>query len=546
MVPGHGARERSCPGPRPWPGSVDRLEDREVRERDVFGREAVALLTAEEAAAVDREVRERRGVPERVLMENAGRSAAQVLDRLYPRGRVVAAVGGGHNGGDALVLLRTLRAWGREVAYVAATGRAPDPELLHDFTLEAVPVEDAGAAFLQADVIVDGILGTGSRGAPREPVAGVIRAMNGSGRPIIALDLPSGIDPTTGEVPGEAVRAAVTVTFGWPKRGLLHFPARSYCGRLVAVEIGFPPLAEDRASGALITPAWAAARLPIREPGAHKTKVGRVLVLAGREGMAGAAAVATHAALRAGAGYLRVASSAANREILQSLVPEALFVDRADREALAEAAGASDALVAGPALGVDDVAREILDRVLEAMPGAPALLDADALTLLAGDGEALRRIASERPLLLTPHPGEMSRLTGRPIPEILADPHAAATGLAERIGSAVLLKGAPSIVAAPGEPVLVNTVGSSDLATAGMGDQLSGTAGAFLAAGATPRVAAALALFYAGRAADLAAMGRSLGPREVSEMLARSFADPGPSSPPLGLPFVTFDQPPRW
>ena len=476
--------------------------------RDVWGVASVPLLTAAEATAADRAARERQGVPERVLMENAGRSAALVIARLFPEGPVAAAVGGGNNGGDALVALRTLAAWGREVTCVQAASRLPDAALLHQHALEIQPAEAAAAVFGRAAVVLDGILGTGSRGAPREPAAGVIRALNASGRPVVALDLPSGVDPTTGVVAEPAVMASVTVSFGWPKTGLLLQPARAHCGRLVVVEIGFPPYGPERPGAELITPGWAAARLRARAPDAHKATSGRLLLLAGRAGMAGAAAIAGRGAIRAGAGLVRLASVSANREILQTLVPEAVFVDRDDGAALREAAADCAAVLAGPGLGLGDDARRALDVALEATAGRPVLLDADALTLFAASGGALAGLARERPVVLTPHPGEMSRLTGAPVAAIREDPLGTARALAASSRCVVLLKGAPSVVAAPDEPVLVNTVGSSDLAAAGMGDQLAGVIGALLAAGNDARTSAALGLFYSGRAADL---GRGAG-----------------------------------
>ncbi|HEX7120043.1 MAG TPA: NAD(P)H-hydrate dehydratase [Longimicrobiales bacterium] len=522
-----------------------------MKERDIYGRETVAVWTAAEAAALDREARERHGVPERVLMEDAGRSAALVLDRLYPRGRVVAAVGSGHNGGDALVMLRTLRAWGRDVACVAVGSRAPDPALAHGHPIPILPFEEMAAAFAGAEVLVDGILGTGTSGAPRGRAAEAIRALHASGRPVVALDLPSGVDATTGHVPGDVVSAAVTITFGWPKLGLLLEPGRSACGRIIAVEIGFPPFGADAVDGPvpparLLTPAWAAARLPRRGPAAHKGSVGRVLVAGGGHGMAGAAVTAARAALRAGAGYVRLAAPEINRAVFQTRVPEAVYADADDAAAVRAAAGAVDAIVLGPGLGRGDDARRRLDLVIDASHGRPTLLDADALTLLAEAPDRLRELARERPLLLTPHPGEMRALSGRAVDDIVAAPVDAARALAGTLGCAVLLKGAPSIVAAPGEPAWIATQHSSDLATAGMGDQLAGAAAAFLAAGAPPAEAAGLALFYCGRAAVLAGRGRSLVPDDVTEHLDRAFADPGPAEPPLGLPFITFDQPPRW
>ncbi|MFO7892381.1 MAG: NAD(P)H-hydrate dehydratase [Longimicrobiales bacterium] len=508
----------------------------------VYGRGHVALLTAGEAAALDRRAQEG-GIPERALMENAGRAAAQVIHRLYPEGRVVAVVGSGNNGGDAMVALRSLHLWGRDVAWVPAGSSDPDPELTAGTDLPRVELDDAPAALAGAGVIVDGILGTGVTGAPREPAATVIGRMNEARPPIVALDNPSGVDPTTGAVPGVSVAADATIMFGWPKAGALFQPGRQRCGRLLAVEIGFPPLRDDEYRAALITPDWARARLPSREPDAHKNSVGRVVIAAGRKGMAGAAVIAGHSALRAGAGYARVVSDEANRAIIQGSVPAALFVDRADPGAIRDAVAQADAVLVGPAIGTGDTGRGLLVAILDALDGRGVVLDADALTILAEQGGLG---AIDGPALLTPHPGEMARLVDRSIGEIQADPMDAARSLAEEHGVTVLLKGSPSVVATPGGPVLVSAVGSSDLATAAMGDQLGGLATAFLAAGATAIDAAGLALLYGGRAAALAGRGRSLTPVDVADRMHEAFDRPGPRQSPTGLPFVVFDQSPRW
>ncbi len=508
---------------------------------ETYGRDVVALPTAAQAAALDAAAREQAGVPERVLMENAGRAAAQLVHALYPHGRVVALAGSGNNGGDAVVAARALAAWGRDVALVAAGSRPPATELQHGHDVPVFAGDAAEAAVAYGDVVIDGILGTGSGGAPRGTAAEWIERLAGARGNVVALDLPSGIDATSGEVPGSAVRAALTVTFGWPKLGMMLHPARAYCGRIVAVEIGFPPLTTFDA--ALITPAWAHARLPERAPDAHKGTAGRVFVLAGSSGMGGAAVLCARAAQRAGAGYVRIGSVADNRVILQTAVPAATFVDaeRLDEAALA----GMEAVVAGPGLGTSDAARSTLRRVLELSRGRPTLLDADALNLLAQEPDTLRAIAADRPLLITPHPGELARLLDESTADIAAHPVEAARRAAGRFGATVLLKGQPSLVAHAGEPLLVATAGSSDLATAGMGDHLAGVAAAFLAAGAPPRVAAAVALQYSGRAADLARRGRSLGPQDVSDALPRAFARPGPLAPPADLPFIVFNQPAR-
>lgn len=510
-----------------------------MNTRDVFGRETVPVVTAAEAAAHDRAAQDAFHIPERVLMENAGRCLAQITQTLFPSGKIAGVAGAGHNGGDTVVALRVLQAWGRDVVLVRAGQHDIDRELLHGDTLPEACGENVAYALLSSAVILDGILGTGARGAPRAESAQFIHAIRTAQRPVIAVDLPSGVDADSGAVHDDAIAADYTVTFGYPKLGLLLQPARAQCGRLLAVEIGFPPLTGFRAQ--LATPQWAAVRFPHRAPNANKGTSGRLLLVVGSTGMAGAAVISGRAAVHSGAGLVRIASAADNREIIQKSVPEATFFERG---------GSIDyngitAVVAGPGMGATDQTRAFLTEVLECTPGVATLLDADALNVMAGDAAAIATIASARPLLITPHPKEMSRLTGKQLEEITADPPAQARAFAERTGATVLLKGQPSIVAHADEPLLINSVGSSDFAVAGMGDQLAGVAGAMLAAGLEPRIAAGVALFYSGRAGDIANLGRSLTPNDVTDHLARAFAQPGPAISSLGHPFITFDQSPR-
>ena len=501
----------------------------------------VPVLTADEMRAWDEHAIRSLAVPEPVLMEAAGRAAAAVVHRLYPEGRVVCAAGSGNNGGDALVVARTLRAWGRDVALLAAGSRKPDGALLHGWEVERVDAGRMDDAFRAAAVIVDGLLGTGGTGAPRGAYADAIAALNRAGRPVVALDGPSGVDLTTGSAAGEAVRAEATVTFGAPKRGLLLFPGRALTGRIVAVEIGFPPLADAASSARLITPAWARGVLPAVPPNAHKGMTGKVSIVAGRAGMAGACVLAGLGALRAGAGMASLVSPGANREILQSALPEALFVDRDALDPHFQAG--SKAVVAGPGMGTDDGALELLRRIARGGGDAPLLLDADAVTLLARN-PALREEIGARPLVLTPHPGEMARLLDRDTESVAADPFAAAAEAAERFACAVLLKGAPSLVAAPGRPTLVNVAGHSGVATGGNGDVLSGVVGALLAGGMEPADAAAAGLYFAGRAAEIAGRGRGLIPRDVADALPAALAEDAARESPLALPGVVLDLPP--
>jgi NAD(P)H-hydrate epimerase len=292
----------------------------------------------------------------------------------------------------------------------------------------------------------------------------------------------------------------------------------------------------------LVTPAWARTLRPTRSPDTHKKAVGVLLVVAGAPGMAGAAVLAARGALRAGAGLVRVASAEENRVVIQTAVPGAIFVDGCDQAALQVAARESTALSVGPGLGVDAWGREILNRTL-ACGNAPLLLDADALNLAAaGATPPLAELARQRPLLLTPHPGEMSRLA--PEAEFRARRVPSARLWANEVGCTLLLKGSPSLVAAPGEPVLIDAMGSSDLATAGVGDVLSGVCGALLAQGLPARAAGALGLYLSGRAARLAARGPGMIPEDIIEHLPAALAEAGDGVTELDLPAVVFDNDP--
>ncbi len=508
----------------------------------VYGREFVPAYTAAEAAHLDSVARESAGVPARVLMENAGRSAALIVQHLFPEGRVIAAVGSGNNGGDALVVLRTLAAWGRDVAWFAAGSASPNNELLHGFTIEHLSGDGIAAALAQSAVAIDGILGTGARGAPRDAALHAIDLLNHAYVPVVALDLPSGVDATTGEASESCVHATITITFGAPKIGLMLQPARAACGRLIAVEIAFPP--QPDAPATLITPSWAAHTLPARSQDAHKGTSGKLLLVAGKKNMAGAAVIAGRSAIRAGAGLVYIASDESNREVIQRAVPEAIFLDRADETELLDIARKVDALAAGPALGTDDSAYALL-RALLSSSNVPVILDADAITLIAKDLTLLASAVRARAVVLTPHPGEMARLVDSDTNAVTHDRVDVARTFALENGCTLLLKGAPSIVATANGHVRISTTGSSDLATAGMGDQLTGTIGGFLASRIEAADAACLGLFFGGRAADLAEKGRSLSPLDVVVRLPRALRNPGRMEPPFGLPFITFDQPPR-
>lgn len=467
-----------------------------------FGAEFVWLPTAREMAELDRRATESGAIPERALIESAGREIAHAVQRHFPRGRVVALAGSGHNGADALVAARTLAAWGREVRAVRCGSGPPQPDVLAGWPLELEGHERLDLLLAGGAILLDGLLGTGVTGAPRDPVAGMIRSANASGQPIVAVDGPSGADFTTGAVAGDCIRARATVCLGWPNVGLLRYPARAYCGDLMAVEIGFPP-PERPMSFRAITGGWVSRLLVPRRADAHKGDSGYVTIVAGQRGMAGASVLAARGAVRGGAGIVRVVGDPANREIVQKAAPETIFVDWSDESAVREAVAWAHALAVGPGLGGSR--RGLVRAVLEEAAGAgkPAVVDADGLNAWAGAADELAELLPPGSLV-TPHPGELSRLIGRPIEEIVADGPDAARQASRALRCAVLLKGAPSWVADGAEPVRVSTSGDAALATGGVGDVLTGLIGAQLAVGLTAADAASAALHLSGVAALLA------------------------------------------
>ncbi len=509
--------------------------------------------TGTESRSIDRWAMEQVGVPPPALMERAGTHAASLIARHLGFGEttgVVVVAGSGDNGGDARIVARCLAAWGHQV-HLLETGSDPRSELLTRGRLTARPAADIDddllrAILVAADVVVDGMLGTGASGDLRGEVLRVARFLDELGErapTVVALDTPTGTDADTGEVVAHALRASATIAFGWPKLGTLLEPARSHAGRVIAVEIGFPELdPEDgpTASWGVLDPSWARAVLPERSADTHKNEAGPVLVVAGSEGMAGAAILAGRAALRAGAGFLRIASVPANREIVQGALPEAVWVDRTDESALHAALAASRAVVVGPGIGTDAAAASVLRVVLDA--GISVVVDADALTLV-GRGEAdLPDAADGPPTILTPHPGEAARLLGMDVADVQADRPAALELLRERTGAVVLLKGSPSLVA--GVERRLDPTGSSDLATAGVGDVLAGAIGGLVVRGVDAEQAAALGLWLTSAAARVAAHGPGLQSADLPDHLPAAMAETRAGRCVARIePWVTLDLP---
>lgn len=449
------------------------------------------------------------GIPSRALMQRAGAAAAAEialrLPQLLARGVRVFA-GPGNNGGDAWVVARALAATGVAVSVVEPIpARTPDAVAERELALPSVAVERSLNETANAGIIVDGLLGTGSSGAPRGAVADAVAAIDaarGQGAYVVALDLPTGVDATTGDATG-AVTADLTLTFGTVKRG--HLVARQACGAIVVLDIGLGEYAvRDDGAPAIVDEAFVARHLPAITADAHKGTRKKLAIVGGAEGMAGAAVLAARAAIRSGIGMVRLLVAPESLPVVQGAEPLALAGswpandEALERDLLAWA----DGVVMGPGLGHGGDSRGLVDRVLAAWTG-PVLLDADALNVFGGDLAALGRASRGRPMLLTPHAAEFARLANTDVTNVLNCRYDIGRTLAGDTGATVLLKGLPTVVTAPDGSSLVSAAGTPILAAAGSGDVLSGIAGTLLAQTGDALQAGAAAAWIHGRAAEL-------------------------------------------
>ncbi|MBB4913933.1 NAD(P)H-hydrate dehydratase [Streptosporangium saharense] len=446
-------------------------------------------------------------LPDGTLMDRAATGLATVCAALLGGvygSRVVLLVGSGDNGGDALFAGARLAARGARVDAVLAGTRVHEAGLaaLRRAGGRVLDVREAGddgrerarTLIKRADLVMDGLLGIGGAGALREPYSTLAELTHETDRPlVVAVDVPSGVDASTGRVEGEAVRADYTVTFGACKAGLLVSPGARHTGRIEFVDIGLGPYTPEPAVTAL-TDADVAAMLPRPDTTSDKYRRGVVGVAAGSHGYTGAAVLAVGGAVRSGAGMVRYAGVAEPVAQVRARWPEAVITELAPGEGVGEV-GRVQAWVLGPGLGTGAESLEIARTVLAS--DVPVLLDADALTLAARDRSLLRRTA---PVLVTPHAGELSRLLDVPRERIEADPLDHVRRAVDELGVTVLLKGSTTLVARDGLPVRVNLTGSPWLATAGTGDVLAGIAGTLLAAGLDAYDAASCAAHLHGLA----------------------------------------------
>ncbi len=465
------------------------------------------LYDAEGMRAVDAWAIEERGVPSLELMEAAGRAVAEAVAELAPQEPVCVVCGKGNNGGDGLVAARHLAGMGYEVEALLL---GPAEELSAD---AAANLERFGAELASDDLderlagsgaVVDAIFGTGFSGAPREPAAAAIEAINRCGAPVVACDVASGVDASSGEVEGIAVEAAVTVSFHAPKIGHRIAPGKWHTGELQVAPIGIPDGAPaEPAAGAISSSVLSLA--PRRGPRSTKFSSGQVTVAGGSRGLTGAVRMASLAAIRAGAGYATVAVPADLEPIFEAAQPEVMSVGCPGGDGRLVPASAKAALrafepaaagVLGPGLGRDPGSIELAREVLDAIE-APLVLDADGLNAFAGDLSPIA--ARDAPTVLTPHAGELGRLLGSSSEQVSARRLASVREAARAAGAVVVLKGDDTIVS-DGEQVAVNALSAPALATAGSGDVLSGMIAALLARGLDPLAAACAAVLAHARA----------------------------------------------
>ena len=415
----------------------------------------------------------------RDLMERAGRAVAEIAMERFPDARrFVGVCGGGANGGDGRIALEVLESAGRA----------------------ARPVEDAPLS--DADVVIDALFGTGFHGEPREEAAAAIEEINATSAPVVSVDLPSGIDASTGEVAGACVDATLTVTFHGPKVGLAVAPGRFHAGKVVVADIGLKPLETEHR---LVT-AEILRLVPHKQPDENKYSAGTVLVVGGSPGLTGAPSLAADAAFRADAGYVAVAMPESTLPVFEQRLLEAVklpcpeddgLISARAVDAIVEFGAKAGAVALGPGLGRGSGPKEVVLRLLDELD-RPVVVDADALFELEPFDRAGQTV-------MTPHEGELGRLLERDSSWVSAHRMEAARRGAARFGSVCLLKGADTIVAAPGEGMLVSALGTPALATAGSGDVLTGIVAAFLAKGLDARLAAAAAAAAQGVASTLVA-----------------------------------------
>ncbi|MBW7996287.1 MAG: NAD(P)H-hydrate dehydratase [Candidatus Glassbacteria bacterium] len=491
----------------------------------------IPVLTAGQMREVDRFTIEELGLPGAVLMESAGRSVVDAMFESPALGACSSPLilcGKGNNGGDGFVAARWLKercapGWPR----VLLAGRLD--ELSGDAALMAAAAVNFGVNVIEltddtlhllaeevsaCDVVVDGLLGSGAAGAPCGIIAGIVETVNEYSPPLVAIDSPTGVEMDTGAVPGDSLGAVLTVTFGYEKPGHRFYPGRARCGEVICADVGFPRQALDRAGCKLYVCEREDVRrgLPSRRPDSNKGDFGKLLVIGGSTGLTGAPVMSSLAAMAVGAGMVTAAVPESLNNIFETKLTEVMTLPLPDdgagnitADAVDKTAGFIDAemdvVALGPGIGRSAMTAEFVRRLAPRLK-VPVVVDADGLNAFAGKAKKFSSFGG--PVVITPHPGEMSRISGKTVKEIVADPVKAARDFSASTGATVLLKGPPTVIAQESGRTVISPTGSHALAKAGSGDVLTGVIAALIAQGTEPFAASFCGAWLHGTAGELA------------------------------------------
>ncbi len=496
------------------------------------------VVTAKEMQELDHRAEAEYGVSSLILMENAGAGAVREMERYFPRlyrSRVSVVCGKGNNGGDGFVVARHLANRGTEVQVLLL---AKKDELKGDAAINLGIAEKTGIPLVEvmtardlhgrrevlatSDLIVDAILGTGLTGPARGISAEAIQLLNTLQRPLVALDIPSGLGSDDGRMQEPCIQAYLTLTFALPKRSLLLYPAARCTGEVRVVDIGVPRvlLTDPKLPVNLTDSEAVRAALPLRDPDAHKGTYGHVLVLAGSPGKTGAAALSSLGALRTGAGLVTLALPEGLNDLMEAKLTEVMTVGLPETEERTVAFEAADALLdlmegkrvlaLGPGLSTHPETARLVETLIKSAK-IPLVIDADGVTVLARHPEILSKASV--PVILTPHPGELSRLLSVPKEEVIEKRIPIAQKVTSTYNVYLVLKGARTLIAEPGGAVYINPTGNPGMATGGVGDVLTGMIASFVSQGLAPGQAAVAGVYLHGLAGDLAC--QQLGPEAM-------------------------------
>ncbi|MFB3895650.1 MAG: NAD(P)H-hydrate dehydratase [bacterium] len=487
------------------------------------------IVTAEQMKQIDRTAIDHRNIPSLRLMEHAGKAVTTTLLNDFPTAKRIAIfVGKGNNGGDALVVARLLHQKQKKVSvYLTANSaemspdaksnlnkylrlrRAPKPIQITKDLLHNLP-----QLLAEFHLIIDGLLGTGMKGKVAGLLADIIFLINDARKPIVAIDIPSGLHADTGEPLGISIRAALTVTLGLPKPGLITYPGAEYAGKLVIADIGLPPdlMIDEKIKLNWLTASEMKSILPFRKPDTHKNNFGHVLVLAGSVGFTGAATLTSISALRAGAGLVTLGIPKSLCDIMESKLTEVMKLPLPETEQrslalkaeqpIMEFAKKATVLAIGPGLSLNEETKQLVRKIV-IQSTLPMVIDADGITAISDDLSVLQQ--AKAPVILTPHPGEMARLLHSISKMVQSNRIELARRFAQDYNVILVLKGARTVIAEPTGQVYINSTGNPGMASAGVGDVLTGLIAGFLSQKVSPLNSALLGVYLHGLAGDLAA-----------------------------------------